>query len=217
MSRNQSNMSSRNQSYRKQSRPVCGHCSNLNKHAGFDKYDTQHWSHATPDPTSAVVCVELNKLICRWCNAPGHTISYCVDKKNHEQRLKSEPRGERDLRTRPSVPKKAYVNPFNALNSDSDDEARAAKKAASKAAKKATKVVVEQFPVLTTPSLSLVHPVKASFAEALAKPLKPITTSEFVRMLELTGYKRDTRSWADQCDDEGSDDELDGDGYKMTY
>ena len=204
--------------------PVCGHCANMNNRAGYTKHDTNHWSHATADPTSAVVCVELQKLVCRWCNGNGHTISYCSEKKNHDQRNRCE---QRDLRTRPAPAamatptKKASTNPFASLGSDSEDEQKAATKKATKAAKAAkaltaTKKIIE-FPQIgdPCPTLSLIHPDKLSFAEALAKPVEPMSANVFVKMLALSGYKKDTRSWADQSDseDEGSDDELDGDGF----
>ena len=185
--------------------PFCGHCSNLNKRAGRAVHDTRHWSHVTPDACSEVVCPELRKVVCRWCDMSGHSIGYCYERIATESRLEREAEAESKINVKPVkkpvvVKSAAPTNRFAAFSDDDQDAVvRKDEKAKAKAAKAANKpIIVEP----SKPVLSLVHPDKLSFLEALNKPGEPMTAKSFSRMINLSGYVRDSRPWADQSDDE---------------
>jgi hypothetical protein len=183
--------------------PFCGHCSNLNKRAGRAVHDTRHWSHATPDACSEVVCPELRKVVCRWCDRSGHSIGYCYDRIATEARLAREAEAEAEADAKPVKKPTKSAAPTNrfAVFCDDDQDAvvRKAEKAKAKAARSAKKTIIAE------PSksvLSLIHPDKLSFLEALNKPVDVSTAKSFSRMISLSGYVRDKRPWADQSDDE---------------
>ena len=182
--------------------PVCGHCSNLNKRAGRAVHDTRHWSHATPDACSEVVCPELRKVVCRWCDMSGHSIGYCSERIATEARLAREAEVEAEAKPvkKPVVVKSAApTNRFAAFSDDDQDAVvRKAEKAKARAAKAKKAIIVEP----SKPVLSLVHPDKLSFLEALNTPVETITAKSFSHMINLSGYVRDKRAWADQSDDE---------------
>ena len=151
---------SRNVKNTKNSAPIQKFCKVCQDAGKSESEYRSHFTRETRDPNSRVVCPTLLALECRYCFKKGHTVKYCAV-------LKEKNRAPAPVRT--EAPKKAVEKPkgksnnhnvFAILDSDSEEEVVAPK----------VQEVKEEFPALSSSSLTRTQSVSANYAAALAKP-----------------------------------------------
>ncbi len=151
---------SRNVKNTKNSVPIQKFCKVCQDAGKSESEYRSHFTRETRDPNSKVVCPTLLALECRYCFKKGHTVKYCAV-------LKEKDRAPAPVRK--EAPKKAVEKPkgkstnhnvFAILDSDSEEEVVAPK----------VQEVKEEFPALSSSSLTRTQSVSANYAAALAKP-----------------------------------------------
>lgn len=186
-----------------------------------------HFTRATAEPNSTVVCPTLLALECRYCHEAGHTVKYCKILKKQEQESKvMESRRAREEQRNVKVSKKVTKssNVFDAFNLDSDDEeveVKAKPKPVEEARAKPLKK--EEFPALPqkTSNLQRNATMPLSFARALVQEQEPekrtaVVVVEEVVMLQIkekksTAIAKKELDWAAMASDSSDDDEVDYD------
>ena len=83
---------------------------------------TSHFVKSAP-VNGVIVCPTLKATECRYCKKSGHTLKFCKVLQDKEKMMK----GSKEMPTKTPVKKekmdeKKILNPFAALNFDSDDE-----------------------------------------------------------------------------------------------
>jgi len=119
-----------------------------------------HFIRETRDPNSIVVCPTLLAQECRYCFKKGHTVKYCAVLKEKE-RTPASVRKEAPKKAMENFKGKSDINIFEILAFDSKEEVVAPKVRKSN----------EEFPALSSSSVTLTKSVSGNYAAALAKPV----------------------------------------------
>jgi hypothetical protein len=126
-------------------KPYCKVCHDAGKD---EKIYTSHYVRSDPSPNGKIICPTLLAILCTYCFKQGHTSSYCPEVAKKKKELSKET-AKKDYLSKEKEKSETYSssNQKNMFDCLLEEDA----KSKSKPNKK---VVVEQFPALTS-SLSM--------------------------------------------------------------
>jgi hypothetical protein len=172
-------MSSKKQQQQQQQierKPFCKVCQDAGKTQ--EEY-TSHYTRASPESNSIVICPTLLALECRYCFKNGHTVKYCtVLAANNKMKQKVEKATaftstKEAQQVKKMETKQKPINKFAALDSDSDEE-EDDEKSQQKLSMSVSLPAKEEFPALPSKlvkaHVATVSVVSSSYASMASKP-----------------------------------------------